>query len=167
MCVLVKTGWCPFWRGAACVTGLLKLRRFDLLRTARKKKWCKRRASQGDQSKVSSKKEKRKKTLPYFLCHSKCFAIRNLMPLFTGTRTSAPLCLPRKPCATVRPFDSSGAGRGSIGGFQKWLLHPFPCVNDSHNSLGWQEGRFIYISHPQSCDLSVSPLTAPTEKGVN
>lgn len=42
-----------------------------------------------------------------------------------------------------------------------------PRVNDSHNSGRWQQKRFIYISQPERCDLSVSPLTAPTEKGVN
>lgn len=65
------------------------------------------------------------------------------LPLWRGKK--APQCLLQKPCGTFGP--SLGSRKGIDRSFQKQLLHPFPCINDSHNSQEWQEGgSYIYIS---------------------
>lgn len=81
------------------------------------------------------------------------------MPLFKGTCTSAPLCLPRKPCATFRPFDSLGAGRGSIEAFRSGSsIHSLALTTAITHRAGSRGGSYIYISPPE-----LWPFCLPTD----
>lgn len=63
------------------------------------------------------------------------------------TWLSVPLCLPRKPCATFRPFDSSGAGRGSIEAFRSGSSIHSPALTTAiTHRAGRRGGSYIYLT---------------------
>lgn len=75
------------------------------------------------------------------------FAIADTMPLHSGTCTSAPIRLPRKPCATFRSFDSSGAGKGSIEAFRSGSsIHSLALTTAITHWAGRRGGSYIYLT---------------------
>lgn len=85
-----------------------------------------------------------------------------------GKFTHQPLCVcPGNTCATFRPFDSSGAGKGSIEAFRSGSsIHSLALTTAITHSTCRRGGSYIYIytSHPQSGDISLSPRQLLQEK---